>query len=57
MRRQHRYATVDLSTVALCMFGAAVLMVPIFGLLPLIAVAFGMALSYGALDRLTRAAA
>ena len=54
MRRKDGYPIADYSTVALCMIGVAVLMVPIFGLVPLIAVAIGLALGYEALNRPTR---
>ena len=57
MRRKHGYSNPDQLAAALCMIGAAVLMIPLFGLAPLFAVAIGIALGNEVLNRLARAAA
>lgn len=57
MRRKHGYSIPDQQTAALCLVGAAVLLIPLFGLAPLIAVAIGIALGYETLNYFARAAA
>jgi len=57
LRRTHGNSNPDQLTAALCIIGAAVLLIPLFGLAPLIAVAIGIALGCEALDRLARVAA
>ena len=55
---EHSYPIVDHRTVAFCVIGAmAVLLIPIMGLARLFALAIGMALGYGVIDRLARAVA
>lgn len=54
MGRRHNHSTDGISAIVLCLIGGAVISIPVLGLGPLIAVALGLALGYGALDQISR---